>query len=107
MTWSKGSFFGFGAASEAVSSCFDKRGCMHAAVRHGSELWHYVRGSRSPFPWGKGILVKKTAIGMGSIFIHPETGHLQIIWPDTIDPYVRHQWDKPENYSDPSGERPP
>ena len=104
MGWSKGTLFGFGKPADAVSVYVDKRGCFHAAARHGNELWHYVRGSRNPFPWDGGRLVKKTAVGSGTIFLFPQTGNLEIIWPDTIEPHTRHQWDKPENYPDPSGE---
>lgn len=107
MGWSKGTLFGFGKPSDAVSIYVDKRGCFHAAVRHENELWHYIRGSKSPFPWDKGRLVKKTATGSGAIFLFSQTGNLEIVWPDTIKPYTRHQWDKPENYPDPSNDESP
>lgn len=107
MGWSKGNLYGFGKPSDAVSSCFDKRGCLHSAIRYGNELWHYIRGSRNPFPWDDGRLVKKTATGTGTILIQPDSGYLQIEWPDTVIPYTRHQWARSEDFPDPSGEESP
>ena len=99
--WKHGGNFGFDKPSEDLAFYSDKRGVIHAVARNGTELRHYMRGSKNPYPWEtEGRIIPGEYIGSGSIRIWKD-GNLQVIWPMTNGENSA-WWEDPRKFKDPS-----
>lgn len=105
-TWKDGGLFGFEKPSEDISFVTDTRKVVHAVARNGTELRHYMRGSKNPYPWEtEGRVIPGDYTGSGHISIWAD-GNLFIIWPRT-DGQNGTWWEKPRKFIDPSKIKPP
>jgi len=80
--WKHGGSFGFDKPTEDLDSCSDGRGVTHAITRNGTELRHFMQGSKNPRPWEKeGRIIPGEFSGSGSIELWQD-GNLQVKWPN-------------------------
>ncbi|MCK5344303.1 MAG: hypothetical protein KAR20_12905 [Candidatus Heimdallarchaeota archaeon] len=99
--WKDGGLFGFDKPSEDLAFVTDSRGVIHAVARNGTELRHYMRGSKNPFPWEtEGRVIPGSYYGSGHIQIWKD-GNLIIIWPRS-DGQNQTYWENPKKFKDPS-----
>lgn len=99
--WKPGGTFGFDQPAEDLSFATDSRGVIHAVARNGTELRHYMRGSKNPFPWEtEGRVIPGSFVGSGHIEIWKD-GNLMIAWPRS-DGLNDTWWENPLAFPDPS-----
>lgn len=92
--------FSIGVPVDASAFYQDSRGCFHLIVRSGDKLLHYIRGSKSPFPWDEGRQIEGSYKGTGQVEI---TGfsNLELYWPK-MNGDIYHQYADPLSFKDPS-----
>lgn len=86
--------------ADAITSCSDKRGCIHWIYLQGNVLKHRIRGSRDPYPISDEDTIGNGYAGLGSVFLFGD-GRFQLEWPKKND-NAWHLYIIPEEYPDPS-----
>lgn len=103
MTWRQGDYFNLGKEFETALWLPDSRGCFHLVGRDVTgKLWHFVRGSKGPYPIDAGRVITDNARGVADMFISPTFGNLEVASPSNMG--FRTYYADPLSFPDPSDE---
>ncbi len=101
--WKQGAYFDLGKGFVNILMTPDSRGCFHIVGREtNGNLWHFVRGSKSPFPIDDGRIISTEANGIGDMFISKTHGNIEVAYPSGSG--FRTWYSNPLEFPDPSGD---